>query len=543
MSYTALYRKFRPDTFGEVKGQDAIVTTLKNQIMADRIGHAYLFCGTRGTGKTSIAKIFARAVNCEHPVDGNPCNECAACRAINSGTSMNVIEIDAASNNGVDNIREIRDEVAYSPAEGKYKVYIIDEVHMLSIGAFNALLKTLEEPPSYVIFILATTESHKIPVTILSRCQRYDFKRITQEEISDRLRDLLGREQVEAEDKAIRYIAKKADGGMRDALSLADQCISFYLGQTLTYEKVLEVLGAVDAEVFSQLLREILKNDVAALFAHLEQLIMQGRDLTQLVNDFTWYLRNLMLLKASDQMEDSLDVSAENLVLLKEEAAMIREDTLMRYIRIFSELANQIRYSANKRVLLEVALIKLCRPQMQRDELSLLERVRRLEKQIENGVMMSPAQGITAWQPAVGMPTAVTYQTGTNVETSLPEVDVPKAAPEDLKQIKAMWSGIIAGASPRMRPVLASAELKFNLAEGEENQLFVVFSDFLGETYLNDPSKKEELEQQILEKTGKKADVRFLLAADEGIQNVRLGKIVDEEALKEFIHMDIEIEE
>lgn len=543
MSYTALYRKFRPDTFGEVKGQDAIVTTLKNQIMADRIGHAYLFCGTRGTGKTSIAKIFARAVNCEHPVDGNPCNECATCRAINSGTSMNVIEIDAASNNGVDNIREIRDEVAYSPAEGKYKVYIIDEVHMLSIGAFNALLKTLEEPPSYVIFILATTESHKIPVTILSRCQRYDFKRITQEEISDRLRDLLGREQVEAEDKAIRYIAKKADGGMRDALSLADQCISFYLGQTLTYEKVLEVLGAVDAEVFSQLLREILKNDVAALFAHLEQLIMQGRDLTQLVNDFTWYLRNLMLLKASDQMEDSLDVSAENLVLLKEEAAMIREDTLMRYIRIFSELANQIRYSANKRVLLEVALIKLCRPQMQRDELSLLERVRRLEKQIENGVMMSPAQGITAWQPAVGMPTAVTYQTGTNVETSLPEVDVPKAAPEDLKQIKAMWSGIIAGASPRMRPVLASAELKFNLAEGEENQLFVVFSDFLGETYLNDPSKKEELEQQILEKTGKKADVRFLLAADEGIQNVRLGKIVDEEALKEFIHMDIEIEE
>lgn len=543
MSYTALYRKFRPDTFGEVKGQDAIVTTLKNQIMADRIGHAYLFCGTRGTGKTSIAKIFARAVNCEHPVDGNPCNECAACRAINSGISMNVIEIDAASNNGVDNIREIRDEVAYSPAEGKYKVYIIDEVHMLSIGAFNALLKTLEEPPSYVIFILATTESHKIPVTILSRCQRYDFKRITQEEISDRLRDLLGREQVEAEDKAIRYIARKADGGMRDALSLADQCISFYLGQELTYEKVLEVLGAVDTEVFSQLLREILKNDVTALFAHLEQLIMQGRDLTQLVNDFTWYLRNLMLLKASDQMEDSLDVSAENLVLLKEEAAMIREDTLMRYIRIFSELANQIRYSVNKRVLLEVALIKLCRPQMQRDELSLLERVRRLEKQIENGLLIPAAPEVTGVQPAVAFPGAVTFQKGTNGESSLPEADVPKAASGDLKQIKAMWSSIIAGTSPRMRPVLASAELKFNLAEGTENQLFVVFSDFLGETYLNDPSKKEELEQQILEKTGKKADVRFLLAADESIQNVRLGKIVDEEALKEFIHMDIEIEE
>ena len=236
MSYTALYRKFRPDTFSEVKGQDAIVTTLKNQIRADRIGHAYLFCGTRGTGKTSVAKIFARAVNCEHPVDGNPCGECKTCRDIAAGRSMNVIEIDAASNNGVDNIREIRDEVAYSPAEGKYKVYIIDEVHMLSIGAFNALLKTLEEPPSYVIFILATTEAQKIPVTILSRCQRYDFKRITQEEIAGRLRELLEREQIEAEEKAIRYIARKADGGMRDALSLADQCISFYLGEKLTYD-------------------------------------------------------------------------------------------------------------------------------------------------------------------------------------------------------------------------------------------------------------------------------------------------------------------
>ena len=187
MSYTALYRKFRPDSFQDVKGQDAIVRTLKNQIRAQRIGHAYLFCGTRGTGKTTVAKILAKAVNCEHPIDGNPCNECETCKAIAAGNSMNVIEIDAASNNGVDNIREIREEVAYSPTSGKYKVYIIDEVHMLSIGAFNALLKTLEEPPSYVIFILATTEAHKIPITILSRCQRYDFKRIARTTIVDRL--------------------------------------------------------------------------------------------------------------------------------------------------------------------------------------------------------------------------------------------------------------------------------------------------------------------------------------------------------------------
>ena len=235
MSYTALYRKFRPDSFQDVKGQDAIVRTLKNQIRAQRIGHAYLFCGTRGTGKTTVAKILAKAVNCEHPIDGNPCNECETCKAIAAGNSMNVIEIDAASNNGVDNIREIREEVAYSPTSGKYKVYIIDEVHMLSIGAFNALLKTLEEPPSYVIFILATTEAHKIPITILSRCQRYDFKRIARTTIVDRLRELMDEEQVEVEDKALRYIAKKGDGSMRDALSLLDQCIAFYLGEKLTY--------------------------------------------------------------------------------------------------------------------------------------------------------------------------------------------------------------------------------------------------------------------------------------------------------------------
>ena len=275
MSYTALYRKFRPVEFEDVKGQEHIITTLKNQIEANRIGHAYLFCGTRGTGKTTVAKIFAKAVNCEHPVNGSPCGECAMCRSIAAGTSMNVIEIDAASNNGVDNIREIREEVAYRPTEGKYKVYIIDEVHMLSIGAFNALLKTLEEPPEYVIFILATTEVHKIPITILSRCQHYDFKRISIETITDRMRDLMQEEQVEVEEKALRYVAKAADGSMRDALSLLDQCIAFYLGQKLTYDNVLEVLGAVDTDVFSRLLRSVIRRDVPKVLDIVDDLVMQ----------------------------------------------------------------------------------------------------------------------------------------------------------------------------------------------------------------------------------------------------------------------------
>ena len=332
MSYTALYRKFRPSTFDQVKGQDHIVQTLKNQINANRIGHAYLFCGTRGTGKTSVAKIFAKAVNCEHPVDGSPCNECETCRGITNGSAMNVIEIDAASNNGVDNIRQIRDEIQYSPSSGKYTVYIIDEVHMLSIGAFNALLKTLEEPPAYVIFILATTEPHKIPITILSRCQRYDFKRISIDTIAARLSELMEKESIEVEDKAIRYVAKAADGSMRDALSLLDQCIAFYLGQKLTYDNVLDVLGAVDNEIFSRLTRSVIDSDVTTSLNILDEIIMQGREPGQFVNDFIWYLRNLMLIKTSDDDEimEVIDASAERIEALKQEAQLVNVDVIKR---------------------------------------------------------------------------------------------------------------------------------------------------------------------------------------------------------------------
>ena len=392
MSYTALYRKYRPAYFSEVRGQDAIVTTLRNQIRADRIGHAYLFSGTRGTGKTTIAKIMARAVNCEAPVDGEPCGECPMCRSILAGTSLNVIEIDAASNNGVDNIRAILDEVEYPPSEGRYKVYIIDEVHMLSAGAYNALLKTLEEPPHYVIFILATTEVHKIPVTILSRCQRYSFKRIGTAEICSRLTALLTEEHVEAEEDAVKYIARKADGAMRDALSLADQCISFYLGQKLTYEKVLGVLGAVDTDVISSLLRMLINSDVGGALTKLSDLASEGLDLDVLVSDFTEYLRSILLYKASEVSAQMLDLSPEQLTVLEEDAASVRDDTLMRYIHAFSELAGQMRYAYNKRVLLEIAVIRLCRPQMRSDELSVLHRVRRLEEIAEKG-MMSAAAG------------------------------------------------------------------------------------------------------------------------------------------------------
>ena len=521
MSYTALYRKFRPDTFADVKGQDHIVTTLKNQLRANRIGHAYLFTGTRGTGKTTVAKIFARAVNCENPGTEGPCGECRICRAIAAGASMNVIEIDAASNNGVDNIREIVEEVSYSPAEGKYKVYIIDEVHMLSTGAFNALLKTLEEPPSYVIFILATTEVHRLPITILSRCQRYDFKRISTETITNRLQDLMGQENVQAQEKALRYVAKTADGSMRDALSLLDQCIAFHLGDELTYDKVLDVLGAVDTEVFSRLLRNVLERDVKGCVQLLEEIVMQGRELTQFVTDFTWYLRNLMLVQASDNLEDVIDMSTENLTRLKEESGMADMDRIIRFIRIFSELSGQLRLSAQKRILVEIALIKLCRPEMEVNQEAVLDRIRQVEEKLENGVVTVTADGGTSG--AAGNPGAVPK----------PKPELPKAIPDDIKQIVARWPAIVGSAANPMRIYMKSA----NLSLGGDNKLMMVLEDGMASDYFTQhPANKTQLEALLSDFSGKEIEVNIQTVSgqQEFEQNyVDISKVVQMEIEEE----------
>lgn len=520
MSYTALYRKFRPGEFDEVKGQDHISQTLQNQIKANRIGHAYLFCGTRGTGKTTVAKIFAKAVNCLNPVEGSPCGECEMCKAISAGTSMNVIEIDAASNNGVDNIREIREEVAYRPTEGKYKVYIIDEVHMLSIGAFNALLKTLEEPPEYVIFILATTEVHKIPITILSRCQRYDFKRITIDTIAARLSELMDKEGVEVEEKAIRYIAKAADGSMRDALSLLDQCIAFYLGQKLTYDHVLEVLGAVDTEVFSKLLREILRRDVVKVLGTLEELIMQGRELSQLATDFTWYMRNLLLAKSSDNMEDVLDVSTENLAQLKEESEMVDYDTLIRYIRIFSELSNQLKYATQKRVMLEVALIKLCKPEMEVGQDSLLDRIRVVEEKVEQGALAPRSE-------------VVYVNRGDEMPKEEPKVELPKALHEDVQKVVQNFPAIRNQASGMLKVYLKQARLSV----GNQDQLLLVFDDEVAAGFAGTEGHKEEIRSLIAGKTGKTIEIE--------VRHVEEGRRFEDSFvdIEKLIQMDITIED
>lgn len=468
MSYVALYRKFRPPVFEDVKGQDHIITTLKNQIKSDRVGHAYLFCGTRGTGKTSVAKILARAVNCEHPVDGSPCGECEMCKSIAAGNSMNVIEIDAASNNGVDNIREIIDEVSYSPTKGKRKVYIIDEVHMLSAGAFNALLKTLEEPPEYVMFILATTEVQKIPITILSRCQRYDFHRITIDTIEGRLREVVDAEGIQVEEKALRYIAKTADGSMRDSLSLLDQCVAFNYGEELTYDKVLNVLGAVDTEVFSKLFSALYNQDANSALTVLSDVVIQGRELAQFVNDFVWYLRNLMLVKASDQMEDVVDVSSDNLKDLKQQAEGAETDTIIRYIRIFSELSSQLRYATQKRILIEITLIKMCKPQMDESDESLEDRIRVLEQHDEeNGRILD---GIKSGQVAVAVSGAAAP--GVQAQPKVKKV-LDRAVPEDIQKLVKEWPRILARMENPMKTYMQRARLSL----GNNDVLQIVFDN------------------------------------------------------------------
>lgn len=535
MSYTALYRKWRPTSFEEVRGQDHIVKTLKNQINSGRIGHAYLFCGTRGTGKTSIAKIFARAVNCEHPVDGSPCGECSMCRQIAEGASLNVVEIDAASNNGVENIRDIREQVQYPPTDGRYRVYIIDEVHMLSIGAFNALLKTLEEPPSYVIFILATTEVHKIPITILSRCQRYDFKRISIDTIAGRLAELTQAEQIDVDDRALRYVARAADGSMRDALSLLDQCVAFHFGEKLTYDNVLEVLGAVDNRVFGKLFQAVLASDTKACIREIEEMIIQGRDLSQLVNDFVWYMRNLLIAKTTDEPGDMLDMSEENLAVLKEEAAGVDTETLMRYIRIFSELSGQLRYASQKRILVEIAFIKLTTPSMEQNFDSILQRITLLEQKMQE--MPDNLQKLASLAPAAGQ--AASSKTAV-VETP-PEpktVSLPPAQYEDLMLMRKEW-GRIASLSQLVGSIRLSLP-KTSVEPAGEGCLCIVCTDENTFGIINREPELKNLQEVVQEKY--KKTLQFKVRLESSAVPQRTVYVSDED-LKNAIHTDVIVEE
>lgn len=359
MAYTAIYRKWRPQTFDDVYGQPAIVRTLRHQIMNHRIAHAYLFCGSRGTGKTSTAKIMARAVNCLSPVDGNPCGRCDVCTKLSDESNMDIIEIDAASNNGVDEIRDLREKVKYPPTIGRYKIYIIDEVHMLSTGAFNALLKTLEEPPEHVIFILATTEPHRLPATILSRCQRYDFRRISEQDMVERMRVILTATGADAEDEALQLIARSAQGAMRDALSMLDQALSFCDG-SIGYADVLDMLGASGTDFVAGLVDAVIAGDDGGALSLIGQAVDQGRDLTALVREIAWYVRDLMIVKSCRQPETMIWASQHQMDVYKAQADKLDERKLVAYMDILSVTDNQLRFAAQPRITVEMMAIKLC---------------------------------------------------------------------------------------------------------------------------------------------------------------------------------------
>lgn len=382
--HKALYRSYRPQIFDDVVGQEYIIRTLKNQIENNNIGHAYLFTGTRGTGKTSTAKILARAVNCNYGINQEPCNECDLCRGILSDNIIDVIEIDAASNNSVDDIRELRESVKYSPTKAKYKVYIIDEVHMLSQGAFNALLKTLEEPPSYIIFILATTEPHKIPATILSRCQRFDFKRVTVKDMSDRMKKICIEENIHVEDKALNLISRNSQGALRDALSILDQCISFG-DNKIEYKDVVELLGTVNVDQLFDMAKCIINQDTKKSLQNLNEFVLCGKDIRNLINDLIDHFRNLMVCKVSNELDEIISLPDEILILLKEQSNSIDMNSLIRILNILSVAQDNIRSSSNPRVLAEVTIMKLAQPMFDESKESLIKRIENLENIIESG--------------------------------------------------------------------------------------------------------------------------------------------------------------
>jgi DNA polymerase-3 subunit gamma/tau len=518
MAYLALYRKYRPLTFDDVKGQEVVVSALKNEVKTGRVGHAYMLCGSRGIGKTTLAKILARAVNCEHPVDGNPCNECAACKQINAGSSMNVVEIDAASNNRVDDVRELIDGVRYSPTNAKYKVYIIDEVHMLSPGAFNALLKTLEEPPSYVIFILATTDVQKVPVTILSRCQRYDLKRIPVPVIVERLKEIGEKENIKAEEKALSYIARAADGGMRDAVSIFDKCSSFISeGDVLTYDKTLEILGNVDVSVFSGMFESLRARKINECIKVLDEISDSGASIVQFITDFTWYLRNMLLVQLSEDPADApVDMTSENIALLKQQADEIGNKTLMRYIEVLSGLKNELRNSTDKRVIIELALIKLIEPTSESTDAAVLQRLEQLESELNQQERVLNGMNVDAILSKVNQAVssgAIVQGSATDAAQRKEALENKKkelldAMPEDIKEIASRWNEVCSLIEDGMSYATFSNREKVGVSYSD-NEIRLLFYSHMDYTqfYSPDFEFQKTIEEAIEKLIGKHVKV------------------------------------
>lgn len=502
--HKALYRSYRPKVFKDVVGQEHIIRTLKNQIQNNNVGHAYLFCGTRGTGKTSTAKIFARALNCQNPINEEPCNECESCKDVLNENTMDVIEIDAASNNSVDDIREIRENVKYTPAKCRYKVYIIDEVHMLSQGAFNALLKTLEEPPSYVIFILATTEPHKIPATILSRCQRFDFKRVTVKDMTTRMKEICDDIDVEVDERALNLIARNSQGALRDALSILDQCISFS-DNNIDYTDVVDLLGTVNIEQLFGMAEYIIKEDTKKCIEILNEFVIWGKDIKNLIDDLVDHFRNLMVCKVSNDLDEIISLPEEIIEKLKTQADLIEINDIIRIINILSSAQDTMKISSNPRVLAEISIMKLSQPMFDDSKESLLKRISNLEEIIKSGKINVNSINKEGFQ-----------EDSKESVNEKEEVFYEEVKSEDVELIEKSWENILMKIKKdKNMPVYAILReaKEFNVSE---NNLYIVFEDnfAFAKSRLSDEKTKSYIEDMIRDVLNRSFSVKIILKSE-----------------------------
>lgn len=538
MAYTALYREWRPRTFNDVVGQEHITTTLKNQILNNRIAHAYLFCGTRGTGKTSTAKVFAKALNCLNLKDGEPCNECEMCKKINEGLAIDVTELDAASNNGVDKIRDIIDDVKYPPQEAKYKVYIMDEVHMLSAGAVNAFLKTLEEPPNNVIFILATTDPQKLPITILSRCQRFDFKRINNSEITARLRKIVNEQNVLADERSLNLIARVSDGAMRDSLSILDQAISMGNGN-VDYGTVVSMLGLVTNEHLFKLANAVIQRSVEKGIEIIEEVIYSGKDIYLFIKDLIAHYRNLLMVKVTNNPEEVLDMSEENIALIKEQGARLRAEEIMRCIRILQEAENNAKLSKQSRLYCELAVIKMCKIEYDTSSEVILTRLNKLEESLRNGsIKVSTASKEIE---KINNSKTVNIETNKNivkeesVDSSEVNIEVNSDSKVTINDIKKSWKDIIERFKARREMIISSLIMIGKPVDCSNGIVTIEFDDQneFAKNRLSEAKNRDIINDVFFEIFREKLKVNFKVQSDDN-----RGKSI-EDILREALGEDL----